>query len=136
MSNRTVGLEEIEEALTEVPILDIHTHLVGDRLSAGGLQDILLYHMVISELYAAGCPDGNRLTQYPGYPTQSEAGERLRRAVPFLPHVRGTAIQWILRRILADLYSWHEPITPDNWRRLDAVIQERIGGHSLAARRA
>ena len=27
--------------------------------------------------------------------------------------------------ILADLYDWHEPITPDNWRRLDALIRER-----------
>ncbi len=49
---------ELEDALAEVPILDIHTHLVGGKLAARGLHDILLYHMVISDLYAAGCPTG------------------------------------------------------------------------------
>ena len=55
----------VEEALAEVPVLDIHTHLVGGKLGARGLHDILLYHMVISDLYAAGCPNGARLTQFP-----------------------------------------------------------------------
>ena len=59
---------ELEFALSEVPMLDIHTHLVGGRLGARGLHDILLYHMVVSDLYAAGCPSGGRLTQYPGWP--------------------------------------------------------------------
>ena len=35
---------ELESALAELPILDIHTHLVGGRLARGGLHDILLYH--------------------------------------------------------------------------------------------
>ena len=65
--------EDIEKALAELPMLDVHTHLVGGRLGARGLHDILLYHMVISDLYAAGCPSGARLTQYPGWPTQDEA---------------------------------------------------------------
>ncbi len=59
-------IRELESALAEVPILDIHTHLVGGKLAARGLHDILLYHMVVSDLYAAGCPSGARLTQYPG----------------------------------------------------------------------
>ena len=52
---------ELEAALAEVPILDIHTHLVGGKLAARGLHDVLLYHMVVSDLYAAGCPSGARL---------------------------------------------------------------------------
>ena len=28
------------------------------------MHDVLLYHMVISDLHAAGCPSGTRLTQY------------------------------------------------------------------------
>ena len=46
---------ELESALTEVPILDVHTHLVGGKLGARGLHDILLDHMLVSDLYAAGC---------------------------------------------------------------------------------
>ena len=60
---------DLEDALAEIPVFDVHTHLVGGKLGARGLHDALLYHMVISDLYAAGCPSGNRLSQYPGWPT-------------------------------------------------------------------
>ena len=51
-------IHDLEQALAEVPMLDVHTHLIGGKLGAQGLHDILLYHMVISDLYAAGCPSG------------------------------------------------------------------------------
>ena len=67
---------DLEQALAELPCFDIHTHLVGGRLGARGLHDVLLYHMVISDLHAAGCPSGARLTQYPGWPDRKEVGYR------------------------------------------------------------
>src|SRR5438445_8599 len=51
---------ELEQALTETPMFDIHTHLVGGKMGARGLHDVMLYHMVVSDLYAAGCPSGAR----------------------------------------------------------------------------
>src|SRR5262249_27823404 len=39
--------------------------------------------------------------------------------------IRNTSSAWGLRRILSDLYDWHEPVTSDNWPRLDALIRER-----------
>ena len=68
---------ELEFALSEVPVLDIHTHLVGGRLGARGLHDVLLYHMVVSDLYAAGCRSGARLTQFPQWPTEAEVHARI-----------------------------------------------------------
>jgi len=116
---------ELLEALAEMPVLDVHTHLVGGRLGARGLHDILLYHMVISDLYAAGCPSGNRLTEYPGWPDKVESEKRIREALPFLGKVRNTSGMWAVRTILADLYEWNEPITEENWGGIDAMIRER-----------
>lgn len=116
---------ELEEALAEVPVLDIHTHLVGGKLGARGLHDVLLYHMVVSDLYAAGCPTGARLTQFPEWPAASEARERIEGALPFLPFIHNTSSWWGVQLILRDLYDWREPITRDNWRALDERIRER-----------
>ena len=116
---------DLERALAEVPVIDIHTHLVGGRLSARGLHDVLLYHMVISDLYAAGCPSGARLTQYPGWPERDETHARIEEAIPFLPHIRNTSSYWGVRTILEELYDWQEDITLDNWRALDDLIRER-----------
>lgn len=118
-------IESLESALKEIPVLDIHTHLVGGKLGAAGLHDILLYHMVVSDLYAAGCPDGARLTQFPQWPIRDEARQRIERALPFLPHIQNTSSWWGVRIILAELYSWREPISASNWQKLDALIRER-----------
>src|SRR5438552_4667719 len=121
---------EMELALAEIPLFDIHTHLVGGRLGARGLHDVLLYHMVVTELYSAGCPSGARLTPYPGWPSDSEAWSRLEEAVPFVPAIQNTSCFWAVRLILRDLYNWREPITTSSWRRLDALIRERADDRS------
>jgi glucuronate isomerase len=115
----------LEQGLAETPVLDVHTHLCGPKLAARGLHDVLLYHMVVSDLYAAGCPSGARLTQFPQWPDRAEAHRRLEEALPYLPLIRNTSGWWGVRMILRDLYDWHEPITTDNWRRLDDLIRER-----------
>src|SRR5947207_1946538 len=106
--------QSLAEAIADIPILDAHTHLVGGRLGARGLHDLLLYHMAVSDLYAAGCPTGARLTQYPDWPTEAEAHRRIQEAIPYLPLVRNTSTSWCIRIILRDLYGWIEPITSEN----------------------
>jgi hypothetical protein len=123
--NAVPTVPELEEALTQIPTLDAHTHLVGGHLGARGLHDILLYHMVVSDLFAAGCPSGKRLTEYPGWPSQDEAHGRIREALPYLRHVSHTSTFWMVRVLLADLYGWREAIEEHNWRRLDDLIRER-----------
>jgi len=121
---------DLEAALATVPVLDVHTHLVGGMLGARGLHDILLYHMVVSDLFAAGCPNGSRLSQYPDWPDKKEAHRRILQALPFLPYIRNTSSWWATRIILRDLYAWEEPITDKNWHRLDERIRERAEDRS------
>jgi len=118
-------VKDLESALAQVPVIDVHTHLVGGKLGARGLHDVLLYHMVVSDLYAAGCPNGSRLTQYPGWPSETEAHQRIKLALPFLKHIQNTSSLWAVRLILRDLYDWNEPITAGNWQALDSLIRER-----------
>jgi glucuronate isomerase len=117
--------QEMEDALAAVPVLDVHTHLCGAKLAAQGLHDVLLYHMIVSDLYSAGCPSGARLTQFPNWPSTKEAHARIQEALPYLRFIQNTSGWWGVRIILGDLYHWHEPITADNWRRLDDLIRER-----------
>jgi glucuronate isomerase len=123
MSNPQI-VRTLEEGLAETPLLDIHTHLDASHLAARGLHDILLYHMLISDLVSAGCPSRERLSETP---SDAEATARLEEAIPYLPHVQNTSIFWGVRIILRDLYGWTEPITLQNWRTLDARIHERSG---------
>jgi len=130
--NTLSPIESIEKDLAEVPILDVHTHLCGAKLGARGLHDILLYHMLVSDLYSAGCPSGARLTQFPGWPDKHEAHQRIQEALPYLRFIQNTSGWWGVRIILGDLYGWKDAITPDNWRRLDDLIRERAEDNSWA----
>lgn len=117
--------DSLESALGGIPILDVHTHLCGPKLAARGLHDLLLYHMVVSDLYAAGCPSGARLPQFPHWPTKKEAHQRIEEALPYLRDIQNTSGWWGVRIILRDLYNWNESMTPANWRRLDDLVRER-----------
>jgi len=112
------------EGLNAIPLLDIHTHLDAAHLTARGLHDILLYHMVISDLVSAGCPSRVRLDEEPG---EDEVERRILEALPYLDYIQNTALFWGMRIALKDLYAWEEPITKDNWRRLDGMIREKAG---------
>ncbi len=121
-------VRDLEGELAEIPALDIHTHLTCGKLAARGLHDVLLYHMLVTDLYSAGCPSGARLTQYPGWPTREEAHSRIQEALPYLDRIRNTSLFWALRTILRDLYDWNEPITGKNWagaRRTDPRTRRR-----------
>ena len=89
--NATATAGESRQALATAPLLDAHTHLTCGSLGAQGLHDVLLYHMVISDLYAAGCPSGARLTPFPSRPSEAEARARIEEAIPYLPYIQNTS---------------------------------------------
>lgn len=108
--------------IAKLPSIDTHTHIHAGHPTARGLDDILLYHMIISELYSAGCPDGARLSDDP---SENERETRILNALPYIEHIQNTSCFWGVRMILGDLYDWHEPITAQNWREIDNRIREK-----------
>jgi hypothetical protein len=121
MDARTLA-RDIERGLEEIPLIDVHTHVDASHLTARGLHDIMLYHMVVSDLASAGCPDRARLSEDP--PDQ-EAHGRIKAALPFLPAISNTSCAWGLGIILRDLYGWKKPLTAATWKTLDSMIRER-----------
>lgn len=124
--------DAVREAVRGVPVIDAHTHVIEEHPGARGLDDILLYHMAISELYAAGAPNPRRLTEFPGTPAEVERVERLSAAVPYLRHVRNTSTSWGVRVLLRDLYDWTDEVTEENWPRLHDIVRERSRESSWA----
>jgi glucuronate isomerase len=112
----------LTQQIGRIEAIDAHTHINSAHMAARGLHDVMLYHMMISELYAAGCPSGQRLSEDPD---TAEVTQRIEEAIPLLEHIQNTSCHWLLRTILADLYEWQEPITPANWRVLDGRIRAR-----------
>lgn len=108
--------------INKIQGIDCHTHLDSSHLAARGLHDIMLYHMVISELYSSGCPNGVRLSDDPD---ENEKTLRMEQAIPYLDNIRNSSCYWMMRTILKDLYEWEEKITLDNWRKLDEKIQSK-----------
>lgn len=120
----------IKAALAKLPVIDVHTHVIGGKLAAQGLHDILLYHMAVSDLYAAGCPSGARLTQFPSSPSVEEAHSRIREALPYLKYVKNTSISWGIRIILKDLYGITDEINETNWEAVDRAIRAKAADSS------
>ena len=116
--------QTLEDGLADIPLLDAHTHLDAAHLGARGLDDVLLYHMLVSDLSSAGCPTRARL---PEEPTRDEVAARIAEALPFVPAIRNTSGFWGVRLILRDLYGIEPPDDASGWWRADAAIRERAG---------
>lgn len=106
----------LEEGLQSLPLLDVHTHLDAAHLSARGLADILLYHMVVSDLRSAGCPSGHRVEE-------GTEADRIREALPFLRYIRNSSCFYGVRIILRDLYGFDGEVNESTWESLDESIR-------------
>lgn len=121
--------QTLAEGLAEIPMLDVHTHLDAGHLSARGLDDVLLYHMLVSELGSAGCPTRARVSEDR---SPVEARARLAEAIPYLPSIRNTSGAWGARIILRDLYGLEGLPDEATWPHVDRVIQERAADPTWA----
>jgi len=113
---------KIYSGLAEIPLLDIHTHMDASHIQARDIADVMLYHMVISDLYSAGCPDGARMSEDP---TEEEVEYRIKRALPYHKHIENTSCYWGMKLILKDLYGWDKEVTEANWKDLNKIIKDK-----------
>ncbi|MHB1485652.1 MAG: hypothetical protein ACYCYI_13480 [Saccharofermentanales bacterium] len=117
-----MNFEEFLIEIKKIPVIDVHTHIDTSHYTARGLDDIILYHMVITELYSAGCPSGNRLDEAQ---SEEERVRRIEEAIPYLEYIENTNTYFCAKTILKDLYGWEQPITYKNWKIIDDIIKKK-----------
>ena len=116
-----MSFQDIQEAINEIPAIDIHTHLgSGGMWQARDLTDILFYHWLGTELKNAGHADRLDL----GF------RERVQLAVPYCGAIRSTSNYWMFAGILRDLYGIEGGLTESNWEAAFDVIAERAEDQS------
>jgi len=124
----TEARRAIGAALRDVRVVDPHCHLDPRQPVARNLADLLLYHHVWIELVSAGM--GQRETNATGMPHELvdpgiEPGERVRRALPWLPRIRTTTISMMLRWLLENLYDYREELDEEGIERLSEAVARR-----------
>jgi glucuronate isomerase len=121
--------QRLKAELDSVPVVDPHTHLRPERPQADHLADLVLYHHLWIELVSAGMPV--TATTRTGLPHEladpdMEPLDRVKAALPYLPHLRSTTCGGLLRTILQDLYQVPDgALTEANLDRVFALVAER-----------
>ncbi len=113
---------QLFEDILKIPVIDVHSHLDRDAMSAGTLSDILLYHMVRYPLRSSG------LDQAKLWETKDDRCKELEPYDDFFSHwpqVANTGFGWIVKRILKDLYGFDEPLTRENFPGLKRAFEAK-----------
>ncbi len=85
-----------ERAVAGIDVFDTHTHLIGGRLAARTFWDIGEYFWLKEELIGVGYPQDSESLGEP---------ERRRAYAEAFAATRNTSMNWVVRRIMGDLYG-------------------------------
>jgi hypothetical protein len=88
--------QSLQDTINALPVYDTHTHLKGDSLPAKNFWDIGHYFWFIRELQAAG---------YPTDPMSLRPAQRIKAFWAAYQATSNTSMNWVVRRILSDLYN-------------------------------
>ncbi|MDW8034725.1 MAG: hypothetical protein RMI79_07355 [Nitrososphaerota archaeon] len=108
--------DKIYSKVSEIPLVDIHTHLNPHRLRAENLSEIILYHYIATELVTSGMPCEIL--------NIGDPDERVRRSIPFLKMVRNTSTFWALEKIITKLFGFSGDIVESNFNLLKEKFLE------------
>jgi len=105
-----------EDFVNRIPLIDVHTHINFRRPIATEPSQIMLYHYIATELRSMGIPVEE---------VRAKSADPVGDLIEHFRLIRNTATYWCLKRILNDLYDFHEEPEPSNWLKLKDIIMER-----------
>ena len=114
--------DELYERIREIPIIDVHSHLPRDQMSARDLSDVMFYHMIRYPLRALGVAEE---TLWPAEGNAFDPARAYAEAEPHWQAIGDTSFGWALNTILRELYDFDEPITAESLPRLQQAFEER-----------
>jgi len=114
--------DELYDAILELPVIDVHSHVHRDHMAAQDLEQVMFYHMLAYCLRSAGLAEG-RLWGKKGAKSR---GLPLDEWFGCWPSVKHTGFGWVLRRILEDLYEVEGPLTADRLPQIRAAFEEKV----------
>lgn len=101
------------EYIEEIPLVDVHTHIDFRSPTARDPAQIMLYHYIATEL---------RCLNIPVEEIRTRSSDPLGDLIQYFRLIKNTTTYWCLKRIISDLYDFHEDPTPKNWNTLKEII--------------
>jgi len=106
----------LEGFINDIPLVDIHTHIDPKNPVARDPSQIMLYHYIATEIRSIGIPVNE---------IRAKSADPVGDLIKHFRLIRNTTTYWCLKRILNDLYDFHEEPEPSNWPKLKEAIVER-----------
>ena len=110
--------DRINEAVCQIRAIDTHVHIEVEKPVAASIWNVLSYHNYTKELVAAGMPAEILTSTAPDE-------ERLPDLAKCYPRSSTSMHAWMVRKLLAGLYEWDQPVTPENVCELARRAAER-----------
>jgi hypothetical protein len=134
-AGQTAGIRTMEEGgslmpyremlseIEKIPVIDVHSHLCRDQLAVSHPAQVLLYHMLVYELCAAGASED---VSAPWRGPEEDPEEALQKCLPYFSRLSNTGFGWCLGTILRDLYEFDEPVSLESYPRLREAMERKV----------
>ncbi len=123
--------DELYDAICNLPVIDVHSHMARDHLAARSLNAVVFYHMLTYPLRAAGMSEETLFAN-----RHDRGPERLEKlfdeSMPHWDAIERLSFGWGLRTILRELYGFAEPITADSLPRLRQAFERETARAGFA----
>ncbi|MBN2711879.1 MAG: hypothetical protein JXR97_05505 [Planctomycetes bacterium] len=122
--------DDLFDALCEIPVIDVHSHINRERLCAKGAGDILFYHMLQYPLRSAGI-EAEKL--WPEEQKFHGAGQPFEDLDKAWPYVEGGGFGVIVKKIFEDLYGYKGEISSASYPEIDEMVKAKSAQEGRAA---